>query len=219
LCCVFFLSFNKTIAQINFSVGAKAGINASWIGNNSTPQNTNSNGFLIGYTGGVWGRINFSDKEESGFFVQPELVISQMGSKSVTTTDTGISTVRNTNSRLFNLVELPIMAGYRINLGEDIDLRFYGGPSFARILNAKDKTRSEATLNGGGTSSAAEKTQDITEDVKPYWTSLQLGVGANFNRFNVDLRFQRVMTAMYMNSVSDESKAMAFQLTLGYKIF
>ncbi len=215
--CLFAFLANHAKAQININVGAKAGMNASWIGSGGTPQNTTSDGFLFGYTGGIWGRINLSDKEESGIFLQPELVFSQMGSKSVLTNTTGISTVKTTSSRLFNLAELPILAGYRLNLGEDVDLRFYGGPSFARILSAQDKTRSEATLSGSST--ATEKNQDITEDVKPYWTSIQIGAGVNINRINIDLRFQRVITAMYMNSTSDETKAMAFQLTLGYKIF
>lgn len=217
LCLIVGLSHNPIFAQINISLGAKAGMNASWIGSNGTPQNTSSDGFLFGYTGGIWSRINFSDAEESGFFVQPELVLSQMGSKSVTNNNSGISTIKITNSNIFNLAELPILAGYRLNILDNFDLRFYGGPVFSRVLNAKNKVKNEASA--GNSTASSEKTQDITEDVKPYWTSIQIGVGTNINRFNIDVRFQRVLTSMYMSSTNDDSRAMAFQLTLGYKIF
>ncbi|TAE73021.1 MAG: PorT family protein [Bacteroidetes bacterium] len=218
---IFFLNITKTNAQ-NIQFGLRVGMNASWIG--QAPENGNTNGTNFGFTGGAWVRIAFRDPDESAFYVQPELLYSTFGSKYTTSVTTPFGTSEKKSVINFNNFELPILAGYKIMLGEESEIRLYAGPVFARVNSAKQIETTTIVTNAINANTPATKTTgeteiDITDKMKGVYTAGLVGVGFNIKKFTIDLRFQKVFTNMYQNSTGEENRPAMIQLGVGYRIF
>jgi hypothetical protein len=213
---VVFLILSTTFVKAqSVQGGARIGVNASWIG--KAPENSNADGVNYGFNGGVWVRVAFREADESSLFLQGELLYSRFGSKTTSILQTGLSTLETKSARIFTAFDLPILLGYKINISESFEFRLYGGPVFSKILTAEDKfTR---TVIFDNTRAAVSDANDIKNDVKNYSTSAMFGVGLNLGRVTLDLRYQRVMSNMYVNSSNNDSKPAMLQLGIGCRIF
>lgn len=223
--CIFFCAFiyNVKIDAQNVQFGVRLGTNASWIG--KTPDKASADGLNIGFTGGAWVRLAFRDADESGFYIQPELLFSTFGSKYVSNLSSSFGKTENKTLTTFRNFEVPVLAGYRMMLGETSELRLYAGPVFARVNNAKQvetttiSTDANAATNTPATSVSKEITNDITDKMKGSYTAGLLGVGFNIKKFTIDVRFQKVLTNMYQNSTNTDDRPAMFQIGVGYRIF
>jgi hypothetical protein len=207
-----------------FNLGVRATINGSWIG--SLPQSTEDieaqrDNLKVGYVVGIWGRINIV----KGFYLQPELAISQNGGKYTYTFTPPVfdpSTVSK-NITLTNF-EFPLSLGFKFPLGP-IGLRLSGGGILSTILSAKEKY--DAVL--AGESVVAE--QDIKDKVNQLQTAVMGGIGLDlFDKLSIDVRLQQSLTELYesYNPVgnpdplkidSKEQKVISGSITLGFKLF
>jgi hypothetical protein len=123
------------------------------------------------------------------FGIQPELVYSSMGSKS------GDETTK------LGYISIPILVRYQIV--EQVHLLLGPQPSF--LLSAKIEEDGEDF--------------DVKDELKSLDFSGVIGIGADFDRFNVGLRY-----ALGLASILDEDddfkiKTRAFQIVVGYQLF
>ena len=181
-----------------FDIGVKAGANGSFIRN--ITGEFDSDGMRIGFVGGVWGRIKIP---LIGLYVQPELVISQTGGKVTGPADAGqgAPAIAEITTKLTNWDAI-ILVGQRFGLGP-LALRLNLGPVFSNVISANQ----EDNIFGE---------QDIKEFVNNSQIGLQLGVGVDISKFNIDLRYQQNFTKLFEDA--GDSRISALQLTLGYKI-
>ncbi len=222
LVCILFANIFETQSQ-NIQMGVRVGMNASWIG--AAPENGSTNGVNLGFTGGAWVRIGFGEKDESGIYVQPELLYSTFGSKYILTSTSAFGTTERKSVVNFSNFELPILAGYKIMLGETSELRFYGGPVFGKTNLAKQIESITVITNAITPNTPPTQTSknsdeiNITDQVKGAYTAGLVGVGVNINKITIDFRFQKVFTNMYQNSTGQENRPAMIQLGVGYRIF
>nr|PZN56402.1 MAG: hypothetical protein DIU61_04130 [Bacteroidota bacterium] len=124
------------------------------------------------------------------FGIQPELVYSAMGSKD------GDAKLK------LNYIALPVLARYQV--AEQFHILL--GPQIGFIASAK-------YVEG-------DYDEDIKEDVESLDVSGVIGVGADFDRFNVGLRYALGFTSMFDSAEGDiKVKNRALQLVLGYRLF
>ena len=190
-----------------FDIGVKAGANGSFIRN--ITGDFESDGMKLGFVGGVWGRVKIP---LIGLYVQPELVISQTGGKfeSQGIDGNNNSILLETTANLTNL-DAVVLIGQRFGLGP-LALRLNLGPVYSNVLSAKFKNDSDAP-------GFEETTQDLKEVISSPQFGLQLGVGVDISKFNIDLRFQQNFTKLYdQDLVNEDARISALQLTLAYKI-
>ena len=183
-----------------FDVGLKAGVNGSFVRNFTSELD--SDGMRIGFVGGVWGRVKIP---LIGLYVQPELVISQTGGKFSGLFDVGLgSPIQSDLTAKLTNFDAIVLVGQRFGLGP-VALRLNVGPVFSNVLSAK--------LKAEALGESAE--EDVKEDINSSQIGLQLGVGVDFSKFNIDLRFQQNFTKLFDD---DDARISALQLTLAYKI-
>lgn len=124
------------------------------------------------------------------FGVQPELAYSAMGSKA------GEGKIK------LGYVALPILARYQV--AEQFHILL--GPQIGFLASAK-------YVEGDDES-------DIKEDAESLDVSGVVGVGADFDRFNVGVRYALGFTSVFEYSEGGvKVKNRAFQLVLGYRLF
>ena len=137
---IMLLSASHICAQRNFSlfgkdvsVGVCAGITYSEI------SKSNYSDGKIGWLIGADLEIPV-EKVSENFFIQPSLLFLSKGdkcSKSSNVGDGDVATVETTENAIF--LEIPVMAGYRLNIAENFNLTFNAGPYFAFGLGGKSK--------------------------------------------------------------------------------
>ncbi|MDL2241381.1 PorT family protein [Bacteroidales bacterium OttesenSCG-928-L03] len=142
-------------SQVKF--GVKGGLNVSEVsgydkfykslngifGESSTGLNEKSKS---GYHLGV---MMQADIPATDFFIQPELLFSNQGSKlemSVNLGAVGLDKITTTRADNLNYLQLPIYAGYRIDLGTGLELILAAGPYFSYGVYASND---EFKKNGG----------------------------------------------------------------------
>lgn len=124
------------------------------------------------------------------FGIQPELVYSAMGSKD------GDAKLK------LNYIALPVLARYQV--AEQFHILL--GPQIGFIASAKY--------------AEGDEDEDIKEDVESLDVSGVIGVGADFDRFNVGVRYALGFTSMFDSAEGDiKVKNRALQLVLGYRLF
>ena len=189
-----------------FDIGVKAGANGSFMRN--LTGEFDSDGMRLGFVGGIWGRVKIP---LIGLYVQPELVISQTGGRVKGESDSVLGGLLSSTQKI-NLTNLDgvILIGQRFGLGP-LALRLNIGPVFSNVLSAKSKTEF-AGIDG-------EEEEDIKDGVNSSQIGLQLGVGVDISKINIDLRFQQNFTKLYdQDIVNSDARISALQLTIGYKI-
>lgn len=212
----------KTKSSSPITFGVKAGINASTI---SRTNDTYSDGYYdndqkmkAGFNAGVFVHIPVAEK----FSVQPELLFSQLGSKSETRYRTfdgkQTATVEANDKVNLNYIVLPLMVQYNILP----QLYVEAGPEFGLLLGGKSKGDVTITNSSGNyTSSQSEKYSDKINMDRFNKFNFGIGVGAGYYftpQFGVTARFIAGVTDILKSDYTDfKSRNNAFQVGVAYK--
>jgi hypothetical protein len=152
----------------------------------------------IGIVAGAYLRMSFSN-----FYVQPELLYAQDVSNMLLRTP-----AFNIDQKVaINKIDIPVLLGYHYN-----DFRVFGGPVLNLLLDASAlPSKGNAIALRGGSS----RDQNY---------GFQLGVGYDFPRFTLDVKYEHCLKGMdmdlWLNNVplQFEHAKKGLQATLGYRI-
>ncbi|MDN3693241.1 porin family protein [Chryseobacterium tructae] len=212
----------KTKSSSPITFGVKAGINATTI---SRTNDTYSEGYYdndqkmkAGFNAGVFVNIPVAEK----FSVQPELLFSQLGSKSEVryrnSNGKFTSTVEASDKVNLNYIVLPLMVQYNILP----QLYVEAGPEFGLLLGGKSK--SDVTITNGSenfTSSQSDKYSDKINMDRFNKFNFGIGIGAGYYftpQFGVTARFIAGVTDVLKSDYVDfKSRNNAFQVGVAYK--
>ncbi len=173
------------------TIGIKTGINFGSLA--PRPDGVAKNGVLAGFSIGIFGRIS---TPITGFFVQPEIIFNQKGGKLT-------NNITNNRIQLLNM-DIPIIVGKNLFKNH---VRIGLGPVFSFVLDAKE----EVTLISLGQTSSS-KMENINKSLFAY----QLGIGFNYKKINLDLRYENTFTQFIIEQ--NNYRPMMIQITIGYSI-
>jgi hypothetical protein len=141
--------------------GVRGGLNFNNVKMVRQPENVN-----ITYDNGVGMHFGVTSQVEFlGMFVQPELLFSTV-TNDVTLNGLSTNGLDELGKQRFNKVDLPILAGIKIN-----KLKLGAGPVFTKVVGTKSDI--------------------LDEDVRKSATvGYQLGAGLDFDKFNIELRYE-----------------------------
>jgi opacity protein-like surface antigen len=201
------------LAAVNFSAtaqeamkfGVKAGVNFATFGGDANNAESRT-----GFHAGAVAEFKLSEN----FSIQPELLYSQMGSKTNESVNEFGVNFREEVSNKYDYISLPILAKYYIIKGLSIE----AGPQIGFLVSAKGEL--DRTVNGESISTSA--------DVKDSTKSIDFGLaGGLAYDLPVGLFFQARYYAGISNIADEEGsdngdsdfevKNMAIQLSIGYK--
>jgi hypothetical protein len=124
-------------AQAQVKIGVKGGLNVSTvsgIGKLLLASSESVRACKISSRAGFHAGVMAQFPLPSNFFIQPELLFSMQGLKS--TVYIGASEVTGTDE--LNYLQLPVYAGYKINVGTGLDVIAGVGPYFAYGISGTD---------------------------------------------------------------------------------
>ncbi len=197
-----------------FRLGIKAGANLSNIKGNDLSLGSGTNGFNFkdvdsrnfGLVGGIYARFGRE------FYVQPELLISQKGGK-FSVFKSGVTNEEGKVDVRFSNVDVPVMFGYRfakifrVNVGPVASFRLSDSGKISDSFNK---------YTNGNTSATFDKNVAI---------GYQAGVGVDFGRLSVDLRYEGNVNDVVNINYNNVSTATKFgkksnliQATVGFAI-
>jgi hypothetical protein len=180
-----------TLAQVQFSLGIKGGVNFANI-NVSDPQATWDG--KTGFHGGAFALIKVT-----AFAIQPELIFSQQGSR-VTFNSQDI----NAN---FSYLNVPIIAKFYLPLGLNLQL----GPQFGFLTSA------ESDFNPV---TGSLQTTDLKDYYKNSDVSIGMGIGWDLPlKLSIDARYNLGISEINDNASLSQTKNQVFQISVGYKLF
>lgn len=196
----FFMLFSTgTYAQF-FQLGIRGGVNSYNVRydaitlNNVSIESASKNGLHLGF---------YSRVQLLGFYVQPELLYTRMGSSITTTTNGTASTADLT----FQRIDVPVLAGKKF-FGL---LRVNAGPVFSNLL--------KADLNENNL------TQNITNTYRNNSVGFQFGVGVDFWKLVIDAKYEGSLQR-FGNSISTngqtfitDARPSQWMLSVGYRVF
>jgi hypothetical protein len=180
-----------TLAQVQFSLGIKGGVNFANI-NVSDPQATWDG--KTGFHGGAFALIKVT-----AFAVQPEVIFSQQGSK--------VSFNSQDINANFSYLNVPIIAKFYLPLGLNLQL----GPQFGFLTSA------ESDFNPV---TGSLQTTDLTNYYKNSDVSIGMGIGWDLPmKLSIDARYNLGVSEINDNASLSQTKNQVFQISLGYKLF
>ncbi|WP_160137736.1 porin family protein [Chryseobacterium sp. c4a] len=210
----------KSSSPIKF--GVKAGINATTMSRSdysfSNGYQNNDEKLKVGFNAGVFVNIPVAEK----FSVQPELLFSQLGSKSEIRNKTSYgnqtSTMEANYKTNLNYIVLPLMVQYNILP----QLYVEAGPEFGLLLGGKvkgDMTITERSGNYTFSESGNFSEKIDMDQFNRFNFGIGIGAGYYFTpQFGVTARFVAGLTDVIKNSNSDyKSRNNAFQVGVAYK--
>lgn len=189
----------STSAQF-FQLGIRGGLNSYNVRyneitvNNISIESASKNGLHLGF---------YSRVQLLGFYIQPELLYTRMGS-SITTTTNGTS---STADLTFQRIDIPVLAGKRF-FGL---VRVNAGPVFSNLLKAN---LDENNL-----------TQNITDTYRNNTVGFQFGVGVDFWKLVIDAKYEgslmRFGSSITTNgqSFTTDARPSQWMLSVGYRVF
>jgi hypothetical protein len=185
-------SSQPALAQVQFSLGIKGGVNFANLDVNSSVSDNYKN--RTGFHGGAFALFKIT-----AFAVQPELIFSQQGSK--------VSFSSQDINANFSYLNIPIMAKFYLPLGLNLQL----GPQFGFLTTA------ESDYNP---ISGAQTTTDLKEYYKNSDVSIGMGIGWDLPmKLSIDARYNLGVTEIEDNASLSQTKNQVFQISLGYKLF
>lgn len=205
----------KTKSTSPVTFGVKAGLNATTL--TKADNYDNDQKLKAGFHAGVFVNIPVAEK----FSIQPELLFSQLGSK---TEDS--YTYYSDNYRFrqeydyklnLNYITLPVMVQYNILP----QLYVEAGPEFGLLLGGRskgDRTLTETT--GNITTTKTEKFSDKIPTKIYNKFNFGIGIGAGYyftENFGVTARFTAGVTDIFKNNSGDAIRNNAFQVGVAYK--
>ncbi|PIF45802.1 outer membrane protein with beta-barrel domain [Chryseobacterium sp. 52] len=209
----------KTKSTSPITFGVKAGLNASTLtksdGNYGYDSDYNNDQKLKpGFNAGVFVNIPVAAK----FSVQPELLFSQLGSKTEEETKSSNSYRSEYDyKKTLSYLTLPLMVQYNILP----QLYVEAGPEFGFLLGGKDKG-DLTTIKTSGSTTTTEKTTFSNKINKDFYNKFNfgIGIGAGYyftQNFGVTARFTAGITDIYKHNSGDAVRNNAFQVGVAYK--
>ncbi|ANF52672.1 opacity protein [Chryseobacterium glaciei] len=204
----------KAASKSPVTFGVKAGMNVSSI---SKTEGIDQKA-KVGFNAGAFANIPLS----SQFSIQPELLYSGLGSKSVNAYEyslAGVTTKRkDTYTTSLNYITVPVMFQYNALP----NLYLEAGPEFGFMLSGKNKGDVTTTVTSGGNTSTATKSYSdkINKDnVNSFNLGLGIGAGYYFTpNIGVSARYVAGLTDINKKSGSgDAIKNNVFQVGVTYK--
>ncbi|UBB90471.1 PorT family protein [Candidatus Kaistella beijingensis] len=212
-----FLGAAIAMSSLTFAqqFGIKAGMNVSSLSKDASMDDAKSK---IGFNAGVFMNAPLAEN----FSIQPELIYSQYGNKSTSTSTytLGNSTItsKTTGSTNLDYLALPVMFQYKATP------EFYleAGPEFGMLLSGKVKgdTTTSTTTNGTTTTTSSSGSTDIKDNLNGFNFGVGLGAGYYFTpNVGINARYVAGFTDIAKNrpSGSDAIKNNVFQVGLNYK--
>lgn len=214
-----FLGAAVAMSSLTFAqqFGVKGGMNVSSTSKDASLSDQKSK---IGFNAGVFANVPIS----SQFSIQPELLYTQYGNKSTSTTSAviGANTIstKSTGSVNLDYIALPVMFQYNATP------QFYleAGPEFGLMVSGKSKGENEtsSTPNGGGatTTTSNSSTVDIKDNLNTFNVGIGIGAGYYFTpQIGLTARYVAGVTDIAKDrpSGSDSVKNNVFQVGLAYK--
>jgi hypothetical protein len=179
-------------AFAQLSVGAKAGLNLANLAGDDVEDSDMRSSFHVG------GYLNLPISEKLS--LQPELLYNSLGAKS-SYDDPDFGDV--TETLKLNYISLPVMLVYSFGT-----VNLQAGPQINFLAAAKYKIEADGE----------SYEEDIKDGLKGTDFGFNVGLGANFGKFNATARY-----CLGLSSISDEdgadTKNTVIQLSLGYRIF
>lgn len=144
-----------------FKIGVRGGVNFDNIKMVNQPEDV-----YISYDQGMGFHFGITSQVELlGLYVQPELLFSTV-TNDVTLDDLSTNGLDEIGKQRFNKVDVPILAGIKIS-----KLKLGAGPVFTKVVNTKSDI--------------------LDEEVRKSATvGYQLAAGFDFDKFNIELRYE-----------------------------
>lgn len=185
-------SSHTALAQVQFSLGIKGGVNFANLDVTSSVGDNYKN--RTGFHGGA-----FALFKVTAFAVQPELIFSQQGSK--------VSFSSQDINANFSYLNVPIMAKFYLPLGLNLQL----GPQFGFLTTAESDYN---PLTG------TMQSTDLKEYYKNSDVSIGMGIGWDLPlKLSIDARYNLGITEIEDNASLSQTKNQVFQISVGYKLF
>lgn len=209
---------NQSTSPSPVTFGVKAGLNGSTLTRGDGYEYDNNEKMKVGFHVGVFANIPVSEK----FSIQPELLFSQLGSKSDYNYRTSSGNYRRTQhydySTTLNYLSLPVMVQYNILP----QLYVEAGPEFGYLLGGRTKG-DLTTIETTGNSITVNHTDHISQNISTSLFNrfnLGLGIGAGYyftKSFGVTARFTAGLTEVYKYNEGDKVRNNAIQIGVAYK--
>lgn len=186
------LASSKTaLAQVQFSLGIKGGVNFASINVNDAKATWDGK---TGFHGGAFALFKLT-----AFAIQPEVIFSQQG-----------STVKFQSQDInanFSYLNVPVIAKFYLPLGLNLQL----GPQFGFLTTAESDYN---PVSGTQTST------DLEDYYKNSDVSLGMGIGWDLPmKITIDARYNLGLTEIDDNASIEATKNQVFQISVGYKLF
>jgi len=208
---------NKPSSPITF--GVKAGLNASMYNSVSDNYGVDNNEKLKpGFNAGIFVHIPVAEK----FSIQPELLFSQLGSKTKERYrhySNGYGFVSDVDYKSnLNYLVLPVMVQYNILP----QLYVEAGPEFGLLLGGRIKGDQKSTeISGNNSFSYTDHFSNKIQKDFYHTFNFGVGIGAGYyftQNLAATARFTAGLTGIYKNSQSDNKvRNNAFQVGLAYQ--
>ncbi|NIF05258.1 PorT family protein [Chryseobacterium sp. Tr-659] len=206
----------SSLSPISF--GVKAGFNGSTLTRGDGYNYDNNEKIKPGFHAGVFVHIPVTEK----FSVQPELLFSQLGSKSDynyrTTSDNYRMTQHYSYTTTLNYITLPLMVQYNILP----QLYVEAGPEFGLLLGGKTKG-DLTTIEMTGSTLIVEHNEHVSKSIPMSLLNrfnFGIGIGAGYyftEKLAATARFTAGITEVYKYNSDDKIRNNAFQIGVAYK--
>jgi hypothetical protein len=152
--------------------------------------------------------------------VQPELLYSSVGAKeseSETYDDSGFEVTEEYDATIaLNYLSLPIMIQYKLG-----KVNLQAGPQLSFFMGGKYKGDYSVTVDGDEVESGDfdEDVEDALMKVKGMDFGFNLGLGMDFDKLNIGLRYSAGLSKINDDEGDDKYTNNVIQLSVGYKLF
>jgi len=210
---------NNVNAQEKFSFGVSAGVTMSDIFQSSTDNNPMQDalGLTFGYTFGVTVDYNLTDN----FFIQSGLSFITKGTEGeyiyMISSDSFSSSDKIKAQSMY--LQLPIYAGYKFQVAENVKLLFNVGPYFAYGIGGKVKSEHVAKMGGIVIDAYGIKEDVFSNDgFKRFDCGLGFGAGVEFGKIGVSAAYYLGLININAHDTDNSTaKNGSFALTVSYK--
>lgn len=177
--------------QYSFDLGLKVGLNNSRITVNQSDYTSEN---IVNYHFGAFARVNLNR-----IYFQPEVYYSSKGGNIEGIFESPVETLSEFN---YDVIDVPVLAGFNIINKTAFKIRVMGGPVFSFLTNS---------------SVDSNDSRFSADYFKDHFFGWQYGLGADFLFLTFDARIENSFGDIYSSSSLD-SKNKTLLLTLGIKI-
>ena len=199
-----------SFGDISTEYGLKGGLSIMKIKSSDT-QDSDS---IVKPCFGAYLSVNY----ESGFAIQPELLLLMKGGK----TDYSPYGLLAIEEDVYTYLELPVLAKYNVDVSDSIKFSIFSGPSVGMLLGTHYKlTGYDADYLAGFLGVSTEGTaEDLGLNTNQFEFSLQLGLGMSYRltsgEINFDVRYCIGLTDVLKSTTQYDNKNNGFIIMAGY---